>query len=101
MTDEGRAYLAEHAAELEKINEQIKNSAEPMGKSAVGDAVKAFGRTLFEQNAPGRPQRRAIGETEGDFGKGARRDRAALAPPCRRSLRAGIRTAIRGGGIAA
>lgn len=53
VTAEGRAYLAEHAAELEKINEQIANSAEPMGEFAVGDAVKAFVQALFAKMRQG------------------------------------------------
>jgi len=53
ITDQGRAYLAEHADELEKINAQIKDSAAPMLQSAIGEAIQAFRATLIAKMRQG------------------------------------------------
>ena len=47
ITGAGRAYLAEHAAELEAINAQIKAAAAPIGDSGIGDAIHDFRTALF------------------------------------------------------
>ena len=47
ISQAGRAYLAEHAAELEAINVQIKAAAAPMGDTGIGDAIHEFRAALF------------------------------------------------------
>jgi DNA-binding PadR family transcriptional regulator len=42
ITEQGRAYLAEQAAELEKINAQIDESSAEAGNFALGDEIRAL-----------------------------------------------------------
>jgi len=47
ITDAGRAYLSEHAAELDAINAQIKDASAPIGDSGIGEAIHGFRTALF------------------------------------------------------
>ncbi len=42
ITDEGRAYLEENAAELERINAQIAQVAGRMGDAAIGEELRGL-----------------------------------------------------------
>jgi len=42
ITEEGRAYLAEHAAELGRINAQIEEASSRMGGVALGEELHAL-----------------------------------------------------------
>ncbi len=43
ITDGGKAYLEENAAELERINAQIQHVVGRMGGAAIGDEMRALG----------------------------------------------------------
>ena len=47
ITDEGRAYLAEHAAELQKINAQIDEASAEVSGVALGDELRALRWAVF------------------------------------------------------
>ncbi|MGE0499957.1 MAG: PadR family transcriptional regulator [Rhizobiaceae bacterium] len=47
ITGEGRAFLAEHQAELDKINAQIKESADEVSGASLGQEVRALGFAVF------------------------------------------------------
>lgn len=49
ITDEGKAYLAEHRAELDKINDQIRESSEEVSGASLGNEVKALGFAVFSR----------------------------------------------------
>jgi DNA-binding PadR family transcriptional regulator len=49
ITEEGRAYLAEHAAELAKINAQIDEASAEVGGASLGEEVKALNFALFNR----------------------------------------------------
>lgn len=49
ITEEGRAYLAEHADELERINAQMARMADRMGNAAIGDAMRDLRRVLHDK----------------------------------------------------
>ena len=49
ITEQGRAYLAEHQADLDRINRQIKESSEEVSSAALGQEVKALGFTVFNR----------------------------------------------------
>lgn len=46
ITEEGRAYLAEHADELARINEQLDEVSSQMGGVALGDEFRALRRAV-------------------------------------------------------
>lgn len=46
ITDQGRAYLEENAAELERINAQIQHVVGRMGGAAIGDEVRGLGMVV-------------------------------------------------------
>ena len=47
ITEQGRAYLAEQAGELEKINAQIDESSAEVGNVALGDEVRALIKAVY------------------------------------------------------
>ena len=47
ITDQGRAYLHENRAELDKINAQLDEASGALGQAALGEAVHDLRRTLF------------------------------------------------------
>jgi len=49
ITDEGRAYLAENAADLERINRQIEETSASSFAGQLGEEVRAFMRTVFQR----------------------------------------------------
>ena len=49
ITEEGRAYLEENAAELERINAQIAQVADRMGGVAIGEDLRALRWTIHER----------------------------------------------------
>ena len=49
ITEEGRAYLAENQAELDRINAQIAESSEEVSGAALGQEVKALGFAVFSR----------------------------------------------------
>ena len=49
ITEQGRAYLAEQAAELAKINAQIDESSTQTSGASLGDEVKALTFALFSR----------------------------------------------------
>jgi DNA-binding PadR family transcriptional regulator len=49
ITEQGKAYLAEHAAELEKINAQLDEASSEINGVALGDEVRALAQTLFSR----------------------------------------------------
>ena len=49
ITEEGRAFLAEHAAELAKINAQIEEASSEVGHVALGDEVRALRWAVFRR----------------------------------------------------
>jgi len=53
ITEEGRAYLAEHAEELDKINAQIAEASTPIGDKSLGEAIRDFRATLFSRMRKG------------------------------------------------
>jgi DNA-binding PadR family transcriptional regulator len=49
ITEQGRAYLAEQAGELAKINAQIDETASETSGVSLGDEIKALTFTLFSR----------------------------------------------------
>lgn len=49
ITEQGKAYLAENAAELAKINAQIDEASTQVSGVALGDEVKALNFTVFSR----------------------------------------------------
>lgn len=49
ITEQGRAYLAEHADELAKINAQIDEASTDASGAALSDEVRALTMTLFSR----------------------------------------------------
>ena len=49
ITDQGRAFLAEHAAELDKINAQIDEASSEVGGVALGDEVRALRWSVYRR----------------------------------------------------
>jgi DNA-binding PadR family transcriptional regulator len=49
ITDQGRAYLAEQAADLEKINAQIDETSTEVGGVALGDEVRALRWAVYSR----------------------------------------------------
>jgi DNA-binding PadR family transcriptional regulator len=47
ITEAGRAYLAEHRAELDKIRAQLDEAAAPMERESLGEAVRALRAAIF------------------------------------------------------
>jgi DNA-binding PadR family transcriptional regulator len=47
ITEQGRAFLAEHAAELEQINAQIDDASSDASDAALGDEARALIRQLY------------------------------------------------------
>ncbi len=47
ITEQGRAYLAEHAAELARINAQIDEASEDAGAVSLGDEVRGVAKAVF------------------------------------------------------
>src|SRR5262245_16232684 len=47
ITEEGKAYLAEHAAELARINAQIDEASNEASEMSLGDEMRALRWTLF------------------------------------------------------
>ena len=47
ITEQGRAYLAEQAGELEKINAQIDESSAEVGNVALGDEVRSLIKAVY------------------------------------------------------
>jgi DNA-binding PadR family transcriptional regulator len=47
VTDQGRAYLEENRAELDKINAQLAEASGALGQAALGEAVHDLRKTLF------------------------------------------------------
>jgi DNA-binding PadR family transcriptional regulator len=53
ITEAGQAYLAEHRVELDAINAQLDETAAPIDKSDIGQAIKEFRTTLFQKMRKG------------------------------------------------
>lgn len=47
ITEQGQAYLAEHAAELARINAQIDEASEDAGAVSLGDEVRGVAKAVF------------------------------------------------------
>jgi DNA-binding PadR family transcriptional regulator len=47
ITEEGKAYLEQHAAELARINAQIDEASNEAGEASLGDEMRALRWTLF------------------------------------------------------
>jgi DNA-binding PadR family transcriptional regulator len=47
ITEQGRAHLEEHAAELQRINDQIRDASSEVGGVALGDEIRALRWTVF------------------------------------------------------
>ncbi|NGN39438.1 PadR family transcriptional regulator [Mesorhizobium sp. CGMCC 1.15528] len=47
ITEQGKAYLAEHAAELDKINAQLDEASAEVNGVALGDEVRALAQAIF------------------------------------------------------
>lgn len=46
ITEEGRAFLAEHADELDRINAQIDEASQEVSGVALGEEVRALARAI-------------------------------------------------------
>ena len=49
ITDQGRAYLAEQAADLDMINAQIDETSTEVGGVALGDEVRALRWAVYSR----------------------------------------------------
>lgn len=47
ITDQGRAFLAENQAELDRLNEQLAETSERVSGAAIGDEARDLMRELF------------------------------------------------------
>lgn len=47
ITDQGRAFLAENQAELDRLNEQLAENSERVSGAAIGDEARDLMRELF------------------------------------------------------
>lgn len=47
ITDQGREYIAEHAAELDRINAQIDATSEDVSAVSLGDEVRDLAKAVF------------------------------------------------------